>query len=475
MIRSFTREDYFTFCHAPDVLRALILAGLGIPVCAALFSGAITFLLFSYSQGEPPGGGDLLGAIAFGGLSLVVVILALRASRKTASIAPTLARATPILVLVGAVAGAFITVTIYREAFEAKVATRERYCREHLKTRASEQTVALCLPEAKLCDREVQETTSGLSYGQRMRECLDKRLGALALMGKLPEERSHAGDDPIRPVYPTEVKDVPPIVERLCDVLHGLPKRRKAECCGRQPGVVLTSECVRNLAGALADGAIELRETNVDACENAMKSSHQGCEWVGPHPPEVPEACLGLLRGMRQQNEVCRSSLECGHGLRCLGSGPTHAGRCTKPPGVGSLCNTAVDPLAVYTRQDDFELRHPSCADGFCDRNRCVDKIRTGGGCKANEQCLVGRCAEGRCVDEPTADVGEACLGGDCIEGTRCVDGKCAELKPLGAACNSSAECTAACVDGKCNLGCDDAPLLKKLSPPSAPRSDGQQ
>jgi hypothetical protein len=458
--------------YAPEVLRALILASIGIPVCAALFSGAITFLLFSYSQGEPPGEGDLVGALAFGGLSLAVVILALRASRKTRSVAPTLARATPILILVGAIAGAWITVTIYRDAFASKQATRERYCREYLKGRASEPTIAICLPEAKLCDQEIQEAVSGVGYGYRMRDCLDKRIGALALMGKLPEERTTAQDDPIRPVYPAEVKDVPPIVDRLCDVLHGLPKRRKAECCQREPGVVLTSECVRNLAGALADGAILLQDANVDACQNAMTSAHAGCEWVGPHAPKVPEACLGLLRGTRLPNEVCRSSLECQHGLRCLGSGPTQAGRCTKPPGIGSLCNTSVDPLAVYTRQDDFELRHPPCADGFCERNRCVEKIRTGGACKSNEQCLVGRCAEGRCVDETTADEGEACLGGDCIEGTRCVDGKCAEMKPLGAECSSNAQCKAACVEGKCNLGCDEAPLLKKLSPPPAPRTD---
>ena len=297
-----------------------------------------------------------------------------------------------------------------------------------------------------------------------MHACIDRRVGALELMGKLPQARPE-GDEPVRPVYPAEVGEVPPIVERLCDVLHGLPKRRKSECCQRQPGVILTSECVRNLSGALADGAVVLSDANVDACENAMKSAHEGCDWVGPHPPGVPEACLGLLRGARKANDVCRSSLECQHGLRCLGSGPTERGRCGKPASNGLLCNTAVDTLAVYVRQDDFERRHPACADGFCDRNRCAEKIRVGGACKANNQCLLGRCAEGRCIDEPTADVGEPCLGGDCIEGTRCVEGKCAESKPLGSDCTSSAECKAACVENKCNLGCDDAPLLKKLIP----------
>lgn len=291
-----------------------------------------------------------------------------------------------------------------------------------------------------------------------------------------PDERPELGaaaeDNPVSPVYPAEVGEVPALVERLCEVLHGLPKRRRAECCQRQPGVIVTGECVRNLAGALADGAVMLSEQDVSVCETAMTSAHQGCEWVGPHPPEVPEACLGILRGARKKDDSCRSSLECQHGLRCIGAGPTDQGRCLRPPANGALCNTAVDTLAVYVRQDDFERRHPACADGFCDRNRCVEKIRSGGACKANEQCLVGRCAEGRCVDEPTADEGEPCLGGDCIEGTRCVEGACVELKPIGAECTKQAECRAACVEGKCNLGCDEAPMLKRLSPPPAPRTD---
>jgi hypothetical protein len=450
------------------VLRALILAGLGIPACAALFTGAVTFLVASYARGESPSPGDLAGALVLGGLALAVVIFALHTARGS-----KLARFAPILSLIGAVAGAWPTVMVTRASLGSKIELRAGYCREYLKARANERAIALCAEEAKACEDELRNVDSGPVYEHRMYECLDRRVGALALMGKLPEQPPPAEADPIRPVYPADPKDVPPIVDRLCDVLHGLPKRRKAECCQRQPGVVVTSECVRNLAGALADGAVVLPEADVDACENAMKSAHEGCDWVGPHALRVPEACLGLLRGARRLNDVCRSSLECQHGLRCVGSGPTQTGRCAKPPGNGSLCNTAVDPLAVYARQEDFERRHPPCSDGYCDRNRCVEKVRTGGACVATDQCLVGRCAEGRCVDETTADVGEACLGGDCIEGTRCIEGKCAELKSIGAECTSNAECKAACIDGKCNLGCEEAPLLKKLSP--AARTDAPE
>ncbi len=451
------------------MLRALILATLGIPVCAALFTGAVTFVLFSYGAGEPPDAADLAGALMFGGLSLVVVLLALRASRREDSVAPMLSRAAPVLLLLGAIGGAWATVAISRDHLESLAASREDECHEYLEDRATEAAMTTCLREVRTCEQKVREDDSGRSTTILIQECLAKRVGALELMGKVAETPHGPADEAVKPVYPAEVENVPPVVDRLCDLLHGLPKRRRAECCQKKPGVILTRECVRNLTGALADGAVTLADVNVDACENAMKSAHETCDWVGPRPPGVPEACLGLLRGTRKLNDACRSSLECQHGLRCVGSGPTEPGHCAKPGAIGSPCNTSVDTLAVYVRQDDVNRRHPACSDGFCERNRCVEKIRSGGACKANDQCLFGRCADGRCVDERTADVGEACLGGDCIEGTRCIGGKCAELKGLGADCTKNAECRAACVDGKCALGCEDAPLLKKLSPPPAP------
>src|SRR5687768_14697351 len=100
------------------VRRALI-AGIGLPACAALVAGAITFVIYSYAQGEPPDGADLAGALVFGGLSLVLVLLALRGAKT---------RAAPILLLVGALAGAAVSVLACRERIESIEDTRRSYC-----------------------------------------------------------------------------------------------------------------------------------------------------------------------------------------------------------------------------------------------------------------------------------------------------------------------------------------------------------
>lgn len=62
-------------------------------------------------------------------------------------------------------------------------------------------------------------------------------------------------DETIQPVYPALKGEAPKLATRLCYALQELPLVRKAACCSRNPGIVLTSECVRNLAGAMANGA----------------------------------------------------------------------------------------------------------------------------------------------------------------------------------------------------------------------------
>lgn len=266
-------------------------------------------------------------------------------------------------------------------------------------------------------------------------------------------------DTNVKPVYPSDAK-ADPLAERLCAALHTVPVTRRAECCNSKPAVVLTSECVRNLSGALALKAVRLDEAKVAACEAAMQKDLEGCDWVGGLNREPPAACLGLVDGTLKQGEPCRSSLECGEGFRCLGSGPTDLGKCGPPLGPGRLCNTAVDTLATYTRQDDLELRHPACT-GFCDRNRCYDLIATGGECKVNVHCGKGsRCKDGRCVAEPYAAMGELCLGGDCPVGARCAGKKCIIPKPAGETCTSDFECKAACVGGKCAQSCSGLPMI---------------
>jgi hypothetical protein len=266
-------------------------------------------------------------------------------------------------------------------------------------------------------------------------------------------------DTNVKPVYPADAKPHP-LAERLCAALQTMPVSRRAECCSVKPGVMLTNECVRNLSGALASSAVSLEESEVAACEEAMKKDLEGCDWVGGLNREPPSACLGVINGNIKQGEPCRSSLECGDGFRCLGSGPTDLGKCGPPLPAGRLCNTAVDTLATYTRQDDLETRHPAC-QGFCDRNRCYDAVATGGECKVNVHCGKGnRCKDGRCIAQRFAALGELCLGGDCPPGTRCAGKKCMTPMNEGEKCVTDFECKGACISGKCAKSCSGLPLI---------------
>jgi hypothetical protein len=266
-------------------------------------------------------------------------------------------------------------------------------------------------------------------------------------------------DDSIQPVYPVNPGEVPALVSRLCRAMHELPRKRRAECCKTTVGVLLTGECERNLAGAIAGGGVAIEEERVAACEQGIEAMHAECDWIGPWPALMPSACLGIVRGTRKAGEECRSSLECGGGLRCVGVGPTDPGICGEPPPPGALCGTAVDTLAVYLRQDDVDRRHPACADGFCDRARCVAYAGDGASCKASVQCRSGRCVEGKCAAEGIA----ACSGGECAAGLRCISGTCSEPKSIGEPCGDHRECKSACISGKCATQCLSPALLRGL------------
>lgn len=281
-------------------------------------------------------------------------------------------------------------------------------------------------------------------------------------------------DTSVRPVY-AATTTVDPLVTRLCEALHGLPRKRRAACCSEQPGVVLTSECERNLGAAFASKVLSLEESAVAACETAMAEAHVGCDWVGPWSPELPVACRAITRGSLDVAAKCRSSLECRDGLRCLGAGPTDPGLCGPPLATGRMCSTAVDTLAVYARQDDLERTHPSCR-GYCERNRCLDSLPLGGKCSNNAECGLGnRCGDGKCVAGSLAPEGASCLGGDCADGLRCTAGRCVAPKPLGAECTADTECRAGCsipdgaARGTCATRCSAFPVIRKGTTPFVP------
>ncbi len=255
-------------------------------------------------------------------------------------------------------------------------------------------------------------------------------------------------DDEIRAVYPADAGPPDPLVRKLCGALHELPEQRRSACCAASPSVVLTGECTRTLTAALGWSAVTLAATDVDACEQAMQKAFEGCEWIGPFAPEVPAACLGIVKGQIKSGKRCRSSLECAADMRCHGVGPTTTGRCAPPKASGEKCGGTADTLAGYARQNDLDARHPECK-GWCERTKCADIVPAGGPCSLGAACGAGHlCVAGKCAAAVPAKIGEACPGDACEKGAQCIQGKCVPRKPAGAACASDFECLGGCLKG---------------------------
>ncbi|MFO0758582.1 MAG: hypothetical protein U0359_18965 [Byssovorax sp.] len=279
-----------------------------------------------------------------------------------------------------------------------------------------------------------------------------------------PAASASAGSskEEIEPVYPLTRDPPHPLAEKLCAALHDLPAKRKAECCKTTPGVTFSGECVRTLSYALGHKAVTVSEAEVDQCAAAMARSLEGCDWTSPMSPGVPPACEGILHGAIAQGERCRSSLECGEGMRCRGVGPTHVGTCEKPLPTGSLCAIAVDPLASFTRQMGFEAHHPECT-GTCGRRRCVEPLAVGAPCETSAECGgKNHCIAGKCSDAPAPEAGKPCLVHLCAEGARCLKGMCVTPKENGKACSDDVECKGTCrrgdggTKGVCGSYCGD-------------------
>ncbi len=267
-----------------------------------------------------------------------------------------------------------------------------------------------------------------------------------------------------KPLYPLNIGKPDPLAERLCGALQAAPLQRKAECCGTTTSGGLTSECVRILTTTLRDGAVRIEAGVVDNCIKATSRQLDGCEWVTPLLPALPEACLEIIQGQLKAGERCRSTLECREGLICRGARTTVAGVCSAPSAVGGACSRAVDTLVTYTRQPTDDPHHPDCL-GYCFQGQCSAFAAVGEPCLSNQQCSVGaHCAAGRCVDGPPPKIGEPCDKTICEGAAACVDGKCAALKPSGETCTSPFECQGSCVKnagtavGTCGMQCSWVP-----------------
>jgi hypothetical protein len=269
-----------------------------------------------------------------------------------------------------------------------------------------------------------------------------------------------AARDQVRSVYPLDAGPPDALVHRLCSALHDVPEQRRAACCEQGSGVVVTGECERTLTAAVSSKAVSLDAVEVDRCATAMQRAHEGCDWIGPFPPETPAECQGIIHGSLETGAACRSSLECVKGQRCHGAGPTAGGVCGPARADGQACGSAVDTLAVYAKQQvELESGHQECT-GYCDRLRCAHRIALGEACRSGAQCADGGCAAGKCAPHVLGNPGGACPTGECAEGARCLAGKCVERRPAGSACKSNLECRGGCVksdggSGVCGKRCD--------------------
>ncbi len=260
-----------------------------------------------------------------------------------------------------------------------------------------------------------------------------------------------AGENQIQAVYPAGAK-LNPLAVTWCDALWTLPATRRAQCCGgRASGVQSHVRCAETLSTALADGAATLDAAAVQSCVDARRAQLEGCDWVGNLRPGTPAACEGLLTGTRANDESCRSSSECVAGLRCMGAGPTAAGKCATPGAPGVACNTGVDALAAATLQAG---RPETECQGYCAMNRCRDAVKVGGACTISLECGAGAHCDGEKCVAGRAAVGASCASGGCVSGAQCLGSKCVEPSRDGP-CAMDLECLGACVDGQCGQRCE--------------------
>jgi hypothetical protein len=259
----------------------------------------------------------------------------------------------------------------------------------------------------------------------------------------------------VKPVYPLLSGPPHPLAQALCDTLHGLVARRRAECCGGAPTSTVISECLRNVTGAIALGSVELSQEGVESCKAASERELAGCDWVTPltGASPLPKECDGLLRGKLAKGAKCRSSLECAAPLHCAGLGPTAAGVCAPPLDEG-ICGGSIDVLSSYARQLGAERDHPECT-GLCVMHHCRPLVKVGEACSTGPQCGENAvCQGGRCVPgAPGKVAGEPCPDGRCAGDLSCVEGACVARKREGETCRSAAECRGSCEKGDAGAG----------------------
>ncbi|HEY4060177.1 MAG TPA: hypothetical protein VGM39_26365 [Kofleriaceae bacterium] len=110
------------------------MTALGIPAAACVFVSTLFIVVMPMFAGYPAGGDDMKGPAIFGGLSLVLLVVAWRAyvrikrDPNAASTSPLLTRAVPYLMIAGAVGGVAIGVALGKATVHAMEDRVENLC-----------------------------------------------------------------------------------------------------------------------------------------------------------------------------------------------------------------------------------------------------------------------------------------------------------------------------------------------------------
>lgn len=256
-----------------------------------------------------------------------------------------------------------------------------------------------------------------------------------------------------------------PLAQRLCDALHTLPVKRKSECCAGEGSSNLAPLCAQGLSAAIRRGSVRLDVAGIDRCTQETRSELEGCGWVNPTLPPLPQACNGLVQGHLLAGARCESSVECADGLHCKGVSPVASGVCSTASAARTSCDVPADNLSTLLRARN-DPRHPEC-QGRCVKGECLPVVEAGGACVSSSGCVSGlNCIAGHCENKPLPRAGEPCPGKTaCDIGAYCSpDGRCVALKNAGEACSQPFECRGlACskapgeTSGKCGEPCGSA------------------
>ena len=146
-----------------QVVRAVLIAGLSVAVCAATLAVLAVVVVGGFVRGQPVAGGEWVGVAAFGGPALVGFLVAMRAHRRRLEesravwrSAGWLAAAVPVLLLLGVGAGVVLG-WLYHEARVGQMDDLDRSaCHAVLGEDDPPAGLDACLPIARACRLEAE-------------------------------------------------------------------------------------------------------------------------------------------------------------------------------------------------------------------------------------------------------------------------------------------------------------------------------